>query len=164
MGLLKPYYQDEWVTIYHGDCREILPQLPKVDLVLTDPPYGVTQNDRDAVVDLSPFLVYPAVVFSQQPFTTDLINQHRNTFKYDLVWDKVLTSGFLNANRMPMRQHEIILIFGNVQYNPIKTVGVKSHSKGKPKEYRNENYGGYSFVDNTEQLGELKHPTSSSTS
>ena len=38
---MKPYYQDEWVTIYHGDCREILPQLEKVDLVLTDPPYGI---------------------------------------------------------------------------------------------------------------------------
>ena len=38
---LKPYYQDKWVTIYHGDCREILPELPKVDLVLTDPPYGI---------------------------------------------------------------------------------------------------------------------------
>ena len=37
---MKPYYQDEWVTIYHGDCREILPSLPKVDLVLTDPPYA----------------------------------------------------------------------------------------------------------------------------
>ena len=36
---MKPYYQDKWVTIYHGDCREILPQLGKVDLVLTDPPY-----------------------------------------------------------------------------------------------------------------------------
>lgn len=36
---MKPYYQDEWVTIYHGDCRDILPELPKVDLVLTDPPY-----------------------------------------------------------------------------------------------------------------------------
>ena len=41
---MKPYYQDEWVTIYHGDCREILPQLPKVDLVLTDPPYGVGRD------------------------------------------------------------------------------------------------------------------------
>ncbi len=38
---MKPYYQDKWVTIYHGDCREILPQLDiKVDLVLTDPPYS----------------------------------------------------------------------------------------------------------------------------
>jgi len=39
--MAKPYYQDKWVTIYHGDCREILPELPKVDLVLTDLPYGV---------------------------------------------------------------------------------------------------------------------------
>jgi site-specific DNA-methyltransferase (adenine-specific) len=40
---LKPYYQDNYVTIYHGDCREILPTLPdnSVDLVLTDPPYGL---------------------------------------------------------------------------------------------------------------------------
>ncbi len=38
---MKPYYQDSAVTIYHGDCREILPSLPKVDLVLTDPPYGI---------------------------------------------------------------------------------------------------------------------------
>jgi DNA modification methylase len=35
----NPYYQDDAVLIYHGDCREILPQLPKVDLVLTSPPY-----------------------------------------------------------------------------------------------------------------------------
>lgn len=39
--LIKPYYQDEQATIYLGDCREILPQLDKVDLVLTDPPYGI---------------------------------------------------------------------------------------------------------------------------
>jgi len=44
MSLPKPYYQDEWVTIYNCDCREILPELPKVDLVLTDFPYA---NDTD---------------------------------------------------------------------------------------------------------------------
>lgn len=37
---MTPYYQDEWATIYHGDCREILPRLKSVDLVLTDPPYA----------------------------------------------------------------------------------------------------------------------------
>ena len=37
---MKPYYEDEAVQIYHGDCCDILPHLPKVDLVLTDPPYG----------------------------------------------------------------------------------------------------------------------------
>jgi DNA modification methylase len=48
--MIKPYYQDDAVTIYHGDCRDILPSLPKVDLVLADPPYNVgkdygTHND-----------------------------------------------------------------------------------------------------------------------
>ncbi len=41
--LPKPYYQDESVAIYHGDCREILPLIPdkSVDLVLTDPPFSI---------------------------------------------------------------------------------------------------------------------------
>ena len=38
---MKPYFEEDGITIYHGDCREILPTLPKVDLVLTDPPYGI---------------------------------------------------------------------------------------------------------------------------
>ena len=50
---MKPYYKDKRVTIYHGDCREILPQLDvKVDLVLTDPPY----QDGDFSYALSPLL------------------------------------------------------------------------------------------------------------
>lgn len=38
---MKPYYQDDAVTIYHGDCREIVPQLGRFDVLLTDPPYGM---------------------------------------------------------------------------------------------------------------------------
>jgi hypothetical protein len=38
---VKPYYEADGVVIYHGDCRGILPTLPPVDLILTDPPYGV---------------------------------------------------------------------------------------------------------------------------
>lgn len=44
MLIRKPYYEEAGVTIYHGDCREILPTLPKVDLVLTDPPYGISYS------------------------------------------------------------------------------------------------------------------------
>ena len=60
---MKPYYQDEWVTIYHGDCREILPTLEKVDLVLTDPPYngdikyGVMTNDSRDWVEYTNWLM-----------------------------------------------------------------------------------------------------------
>jgi len=38
---MEPYYQDDAVTIYNADCRDVLPMLDKVDLVLTDPPYGI---------------------------------------------------------------------------------------------------------------------------
>lgn len=41
---MKPYYQDSAVTIYHGDCREIVPHLGRFDLLLTDPPYGIKQD------------------------------------------------------------------------------------------------------------------------
>ena len=42
--MLKTYYQDDAVTIYHGDCREIVPQLGRFDLLLTDPPYGIKRS------------------------------------------------------------------------------------------------------------------------
>lgn len=45
---MKPYYQESGITIYHGDCREILPTLPRVDLVLTDPPYGIRLENHGA--------------------------------------------------------------------------------------------------------------------
>jgi site-specific DNA-methyltransferase (adenine-specific) len=46
---VKPYYDDGQITIYHGDCREILPTLEPVDLVLTDPPYGGLTGGYDIV-------------------------------------------------------------------------------------------------------------------
>jgi DNA modification methylase len=45
---MKPYYEHNGITIFHGDCREVLPQIPKVDLVLTDPPYGIGETNERA--------------------------------------------------------------------------------------------------------------------
>ena len=68
---MKPYFQDADVTIYLGDCREILPTLAPVDLVLTDPPYGVNLGkklnnqrfDREeySMIDDTPEVVVPLV-------------------------------------------------------------------------------------------------------
>lgn len=44
--MTKPYYDDGLITIYCGDCREIMPELAPVDLVLTDPPYGIGESNK----------------------------------------------------------------------------------------------------------------------
>jgi len=48
---LKPYYEESGITIYHGDCRDVLPQLEHVDLVLTDPPYGINLKPPRGLTD-----------------------------------------------------------------------------------------------------------------
>lgn len=49
-GITKPYYEHAGITIYHGDCRKILPTLAPVDLVLTDPPYGLDYQSPMAII------------------------------------------------------------------------------------------------------------------
>ncbi|HEX7124166.1 MAG TPA: DNA methyltransferase [Thermodesulfobacteriota bacterium] len=44
---MKPYYEHAGITIYHGDCREVLPQLPDVDVVITDPPYSSGRTEME---------------------------------------------------------------------------------------------------------------------
>lgn len=46
---IKPFYEHAGIIIYHGDCREIISQIPKVDLVLTDPPYGIGESNERAL-------------------------------------------------------------------------------------------------------------------
>lgn len=55
----------------------------------------------------------PVILFSQQPFTTDLITSNRAGWRYELVWEKTMPVGFLDANRRPLRCHENIQVFGD---------------------------------------------------
>jgi site-specific DNA-methyltransferase (adenine-specific) len=142
-----------------------------VDMILCDLPYGTTQNKWDSIIDLE--LLWKQykriikdngaiVLTAQDKFTAKLILSNEEIHKYNLVWDKVLTSGFLNANRMPLRVHENICIFYKKlpTYNPQKVIGEKNHSKGTMKTDVNNNYGKYGKIDNTEILGDMKHPKS----
>lgn len=52
MSLPTPYYDEDGITIYHGDCVDILPQLEPVDMIFTDPPYGHKNNDCDLIANI----------------------------------------------------------------------------------------------------------------
>ncbi len=64
---MKPYYKSKsGITIYHGDCRDVLPTLPKVDLVLTDPPYGVSLGSKPRAISRHGNAGYTAIDDSEQ--------------------------------------------------------------------------------------------------
>lgn len=162
-------------VLYLGDCLEVYPKLVEqgilVDAVITDPPYGTTRAKHDIVIPLPDMweMIHTInkengaiCLFCDGLYMADLMVSNRKNWKYNLVWDKELTSGFLNANKMPLRCHEEIAVFYKKQptYNPQKVLGKPNHSKGKPKENENNNYNKYNFVDNSKELGDLKHPKS----
>lgn len=70
MSLPTPYYEQDGITIYHGDCREILPHLPKVDLVLTDPPYGVGYSTWDRTVPRPQDWLYQCINLAETVYVT----------------------------------------------------------------------------------------------
>ena len=74
---MKPYYDKDGITIYHGDCREILPTLPKVDLVLTDPPYGVGLAKWDADLVAHDWLTDARAKADLVLFTPGIANLHK---------------------------------------------------------------------------------------
>jgi site-specific DNA-methyltransferase (adenine-specific)/modification methylase len=68
---MQPYYDDGKITIYHADCRDVLPTLGPVDLVLTDPPYGVAERtDRKTRKrgSLAACNDFPAIYGDNEPF------------------------------------------------------------------------------------------------
>ena len=141
---IKPYFQDEWVTLFNADYREILPQLGtgSVDLVLTDPPYATTNLPWDKAVDWPFFwgqadriakLSAPMVLFSSGKFTILLINTNLKNFRYEIIWEKNMPVGYLDAKRRPLRCHENVLVFARKfkasVYNPQMTEG-PMHKRG----------------------------------
>lgn len=68
---MRPYFERDGVTIYHGDCREILPRLTEqVDLVLTDPPYGLDFRGAEWDSEIPDWLPMARAIASTVIFTT----------------------------------------------------------------------------------------------
>jgi site-specific DNA-methyltransferase (adenine-specific) len=170
--------QENNFRIYHGDCIEVMSAhvgSASVDMILTDLPYGITQNRKDIPVPFDGLweqymrIIKPngaILLFAASTFYIDLVNSNRKYFRYDIIWDKVLVSGFLSSHRMPMRRHEQIAVFYKKlpTYNPQFTEGAPLHSQGVRalgnSYVKNSNYGNFRTTGDERQGSTQKYPTS----
>lgn len=142
------------VKLIHGDCLTEMKQIPdaSVDMILCDLPYGTTKNKWDCVIPFDPLWEQyrritkdnaAIVLFGAEPFSSILRLSNLTDYKYDWIWDKSQVTGFLNAKKQPLRQHEIISVFYAKQcvYNPQMIKG-KPQLKGTGR--KSSNYGNFS--------------------
>tara|TARA_B100000123_G_C25716108_1_gene422246 strand:+ start:687 stop:1511 length:825 start_codon:yes stop_codon:yes gene_type:complete len=165
------------IKLYNGECLEVMSDIDEssVDLILCDLPYGTTDRtggDRllkwDTLIPLDKLWVEykrilkpkgAVILTADQPFTSQLIMSNIDWFKYEWIWKKKITTGFLLANHRPMKQTEDILVFspagasgasyksGNcMTYNPQGLIEKSVIKKNNAKRLGN-------FLHNPEHLG-----------
>ena len=167
-------------TIYNQDCLIGMKDLPNasIDCIITDLPYGVLNRSNasaqwDCIIPFEPmweqFLRVakhdaPIILFAQGMFTAQLMLSQPKIWRYNLVWDKGRPTGFLNANRMPMRIHEDICIFYRDMpvYNPQMTQAAphaRNHGRGSGNHVnKNQCYGQWCELRST--ISDEKYPVS----
>ena len=167
-------------NIYNMDCLEGMKQIPDgtIDAVICDLPYGVLNGESeggswDTIIPFEPLwaeyrrVCKPTaaiVLFAQGMFTADLMHSNPKMWRYNLIWKKGdRCSGFLNASRMPLRNHEDIVVFYDKlpTYNPQMRTGfpnhTRSHGGGKLK---NGCYGKFDPFAKSEVISTEKFPLS----
>ena len=158
-------------VVHLGDCLDVMKTFPDnyFSAVITDPPYGTTA----LAFDQTP-INWPAwwaevhrvtkeagviVCFAADLFTVDLIQSNRKHSRYRLVWEKTMPTGFLDANRRPMRCHEDVLVFmrrmEGSTYNAQKVAG--EHRKKTRPSAGSDHYAAYTAF--TEATYNSRHPT-----
>jgi len=160
-------------NIYLGDCLEIMKHIPSksIDMILCDLPYGTTLNKWDSIIPLDLLWhEYERIIkdrgmiclTASEPFTSQLISSNYKLFKYDLIWDKKSTTGFLNAKRRPLRRHEQVLCFYKKLpiYNPIMEIRGKPRNKGSYNKRKGDGDSCYGKFENIESFNNTYYPTS----
>ncbi|MEN3212289.1 site-specific DNA-methyltransferase [Methylorubrum populi] len=162
--MASPAYQSNSVTLYRGDCLDVMPCLEagSIDMVLCDLPYGTTECAWDAVIPFDKMweqfrrlvrMDGAIALNSNQPFTTALIASNLRGFAYVWAWDKGVAANFVQAKRMPLRTLEDVCIFANsgktpryfpqmvARERPMKMGGTKINRQAIPmrgEQWRNE--------------------------
>lgn len=140
----------EDIQLIYGDCLAEMQNIPdkSINCILCDLPYGLlNRNNKNTVWDkVIPFeplwMQYERIIkdngaivlFGQGMFTAQLMISNPKIWRYNLIWDKInRPTGFLDANRRPLRIHEDICIFYKKQpiYNPQFSIGNTNHKRGK---------------------------------
>ena len=144
------------IELWHGDCLELMTNIPdnSIDMVLTDPPYGTTACKWDTVIDFE--LMWEQLkrvakdngaicLFGQNPFSSNLIMSNPKMYKYDWIWIKNKSSGFLNSKIRPLKKYESIHVFYRKQPN-YKPQGLQPFGKVRSRKSikgTSDNYGEY---------------------
>jgi DNA modification methylase len=118
--------KENGIELYHGDCLEVMDKLIeqgiKVDMILTDPPYGTTACKWDSVIPFEPMwdrinkLIKPngaIALFGSEPFSSALRISNIKNYKYDWIWNKNKPSNFQVMNYQCGRIHELICVFSS---------------------------------------------------
>lgn len=124
--MIKPYYEEKGITIYHGDCRNILPQLELVDLVLTDPPYGI--DGEEPISEISEVFYILKTMATNSCVIMDWRNNSRidSVFGNKKIGELVWEYGWVSGGRTKAKSgffptHNTIGLYGNkVDFNFIK--------------------------------------------
>lgn len=139
--------------VYLGDCLNIMPNIDNksIDCIICDLPFGVTaRNKWDCIIPFDKLWnEYKRIIkdngaiilHATQPFSSKLVMSNPDMYKYDWIWEKQQGTGFLNAKKQPLRNHEQILVFYKKQptYNPQMREGFKPYSIKKGSETSNYN-------------------------
>ena len=128
-------------NVYNIDCISGMKEIEDatIDMIFCDLPYGITKNKWDSVIPLDELwaqynrIIKPngaILLFGQNKFTARMMLSNARYHRYNIIWEKTTPTGFLNANKMPLRIHEDIMVFYKSlpTYNPQKTDGHKRKS------------------------------------
>ena len=149
----------ENIELWQGDCLELMSNIKdkSIDMILCDLPYGTTSCKWDIVIPFDELWKHynriikdngVILLFSKQPFTSDLINSNRKLFRYELIWEKTRAGNSMQLKKQPASLHENIEVFYKNQpiYNDLKfRVDEKYIDKRKnirDSFYNSEHYSG----------------------
>lgn len=117
------------IELWQGDCLELMTNIPdkSVDMIFTDLPYNTTQNSWDCMINLDElWKQYKRIIkkngcialWAQAPFSHVLALSNISQYRYKWIIEKTKATGHLNAKRMPMKAHENVMVFADLDETP----------------------------------------------